>query len=279
MREKGVKLMNNITMEQREKAFEDFINSDPFNNAIETIANHKISYYDWIKQYILNGSKDKTIQSVNDGIDHIYKCMLLDDYVDCNNSSMVYFIRNEYNGLLKIGKTNNLQRRINEIENCFNFLGMDTQKITVEAISYCPFGMNNSQVESYYHNLYKDKRIKGEWFDISKVELFNDLDIYTIINGVLVSIEDITIFSKGVKHAHLLEENEKELKRKIRADLFDKYDSFFGVFSHKWMSRPTNDKISSKDMYEYILSLEKDEDLVLENKILRKIKEILKEVA
>ena len=271
--------MNNITMKQREKAFENFINSEPFNDAIEIIVNNKISYYDWIKQYILNGSKDNTDEALNTGIDYIYKCMLLDGYIDCNNHSIVYFIRNEYNGLLKIGKTNNLYRRKNEIEKCFNFLGMDTQKITVEAISYCPFGMNNSQVESYYHNLYKNKRVNGEWFDVSKVELFNDLDIYTIINGILVSVEDINIFSKGVKCAHLLEENEKELRNEVKETLFDKYDSFFGIFSHKWMYRHTNNKISSKDMYEYILSLEKDEDLILENKILREINEILKEAA
>ena len=158
---------NNITIEQRKSDFEKFIESDLFNETVETILSNNIMYYDWLKKYILKGSKNKTQQAIDDGINYIYKCMVLDGYIKGNTTSVVYFIRNEYNGLLKIGKTNNLSRRMKEIEQCYTFLGMNTQKIKLEAISYCPFNMNNSQVESYYHDLYKENRVIGEWFNIS----------------------------------------------------------------------------------------------------------------
>ena len=180
---------NNITIEQRKSDFEKFIESDLFNETVETILSNNIMYYDWLKKYILKGSKNKTQQAIDDGINYIYKCMVLDGYIKGNTTSVVYFIRNEYNGLLKIGKTNNLSRRMKEIEQCYTFLGMNTQKIKLEAISYCPFNMDNSQVESYYHDLYKENRVIGEWFNISYDQLFNDFDITMIIDEILDSKE------------------------------------------------------------------------------------------
>ena len=169
--------------------------------------NNNIMYYDWLKKYILKGSKNKTQQAIDDGINYIYKCMVLDGYIKGNTTSVVYFIRNEYNGLLKIGKTNNLSRRMKEIEQCYTFLGMNTQKIKLEAISYCPFNMDNSQVESYYHDLYKENRVIGEWFNISYDQLFNDFDITMIIDEILVSVEETIIFQKGIKKVKLIEED------------------------------------------------------------------------
>ena len=44
--------MNNITIEQREKAFENFINSDSFQSLIEERVSARLSYYEWLKKYI-----------------------------------------------------------------------------------------------------------------------------------------------------------------------------------------------------------------------------------
>lgn len=278
MRGKGVKTMNNITMEQRKEAFNNFINSKPFNDGVNTIANNKLTYYTWLKNYIAEGSVNKSETSIARDIKHIYKCMLLDERIECCNTSVVYFIRNQYNGLLKIGKTTNLARRIQEIEKCFTFLGMDIQKIKVEAISYCPYNMNNGQVESYYHDLFQEYRITGEWFDINYNILIENLNVDMSINNIIVTIEDPIDFPKGVKHCEILEADKDKLISDIKNNLYDKYDKFFEIFSHKWMYRKCTNKISSKEIYDYITSLNSSDDLNLDNKIINKIEQILKEV-
>lgn len=269
--------MNNITLEQRKIAFNNFVNSEPFNNGVKTIVENKLKYYIWLKDYIANGSIDKSETSIIRGIKHIYKCMLLDEKIECCNTSVVYFIRNQYNGLLKIGKTTNLARRIHEIEKCFTFLGMDIQKIKVEAISYCPYNMNNGQVESYYHDLFQEYRITGEWFDINYNTLIKNLNVDMSINNIIVTIEDPIDFPKGVKHCEILEADKNKLISYVKNKLYDKYDRFFEIFSNDWMYRKCTNEISSKEIYDYIMSLNCSNDLNLDNKILNKIKDILKE--
>ena len=269
---------NNITIEQRKSDFEKFIESDLFNETVETILSNNIMYYDWLKKYILKGSKNKTQQAIDDGINYIYKCMVLDGYIKGNTTSVVYLIRNEYNGLLKIGKTNNLSRRMKEIEQCYTFLGMNTQKIKLEAISYCPFNTNNSQVESYYHNLYKENRVIGEWFNISYDQLFNDFDITMIIDKVLVSVEEPIVFPKGIKKVKLIEEDKNELRNEIKSQLlYDCGISFVNIDNYLMHQKNKNYEYA-KDFYDYIFTLEKDEDLILENKVYHKIKQILSTV-
>lgn len=254
----------------------ELICSTQFNDAVNFFVDVKLDYYDKLKKYIFKGCKEKTQQSLEDGIEHIYRCMLLDEYVPCNNTSIVYFIRNQYNGLLKIGKTNNLARRLREIEKSFTFLGMDTQKLSVEAISYCPFNMDNSQVESYYHDLYKENRILGEWFDISYDQLWNDMDIVTVSNGIIVSIEDPIIFPKNVKCANLIEIDINKLKSKISRELIDLYKKSEGNFDI--LNLLSEKQIFAQDIWEYILTLEKDEDLLLDKKIFKKIEGIIESV-
>ena len=269
---------NNITIEQRKSDFEKFIESDLFNETVETILSNNIMYYDWLKKYILKGSKNKTQQAIDDGINYIYKCMVLDGYIKGNTTSVVYFIRNEYNGLLKIGKTNNLSRRMKEIEQCYTFLGMNTQKIKLEAISYCPFNMDNSQVESYYHDLYKENSVIGAWFNISYDQLFNDFDITMIIDKVLVSVEEPIVFPKGIKKVKLIEEDKNELRNEIKSQLLYDCGISFANIDNYLMHQKNKNYEYAKDFYDYIFTLEKDEDLILENKVYHKIKQILSTV-
>ena len=244
-----------------------------FNDVVNLLANIKLDYYEKLKKYILKGSKEKTQQSLEDGIEHIYRCMLLDEYIPCNNTSIVYFVRNQYNGLLKIGKTNNLARRLKEIEKSFTFLGMDTQKLSIEAISYCPFNMDNSQVESYYHDLYKENRVLGEWFNISYDQLWDDMDVVAVLNGIIVSIEDPIIFPKNVKYANLIETDINKLKSKMCKELIDLYKKSEGNFDI--LNLLPEKQIYAQDIWDYILTLEKDEDLFLDKKIFKKIEEII----
>ena len=138
--------MNNITMEQREKAFENFINSDPFKSLVDERVNARLAYYEWLKKYFRTDNE----KSFNNNLDYINNCRMIDT---TKQTSIVYFIRNKYTGYVKIGKTTDLRRRFKEIQNGFHFLGLDTHELILEAIAYCPYGVDNSKVETYYHQL------------------------------------------------------------------------------------------------------------------------------
>ena len=269
--------MNNITMEQRKDALNKIISSKDFENTVDKIIENKMSYYNWLK----NNIKPKQLLNCEDidfsfnyALDYVYRCMLMDSE---HKTSVVYFIRNKYNGLLKIGKTNNLQRRINEIENCFNFLGLDTNELVVEAISYCPYGMNNGKVETYYHNLFKEKRKIGEWFDVSYDELLNSLFVDYIINGVLVTVEDTYDFPNGVKKLKLAENDYKLLKKEVTNELKEKVSKQLGILNtdiYNIFNR-NNNITYSEDLFNYIMSLNSSNDTNLDNKIKKDIENIL----
>lgn len=269
--------MNNITMEQRKDALNKIISSKDFENTVDKIIENKMSYYNWLK----NNIKPKQLLNCEDidfsfnyALDYVYRCMLMDSE---HKTSVVYFIRNKYNGLLKIGKTNDLQRRINEIESCFNFLGLDTNELAVEAISYCPYGMNNCKVETYYHNLFKEKRKIGEWFDVSYDELLNSLFVDYIINGVLVTVEDTYDFPNGVKKLKLAENDYKLLKKEVTNELKEKVSKQLGILNtdiYNIFNR-NNNITYSEDLFNYIMSLNSSNDTNLDNKIKKDIENIL----
>ena len=269
--------MNNITMEQRKDALNKIISSKDFENTVDKIIENKMSYYNWLK----NNIKPKQLLNCEDidfsfnyALDYVYRCMLMDSE---HKTSVVYFIRNKYNGLLKIGKTNDLQRRINEIESCFNFLGLDTNELAVEAISYCPYGMNNGKVETYYHNLFKEKRKIGEWFDVSYDELLNSLFVDYIINGVLVTVEDTYDFPNGVKKLKLAENDYKLLKKEVTNELKEKVSKQLGILNTDIFNifNRNNDITYSEDLFNYIMSLNSTNDTNLDNKIKKDIENIL----
>ena len=269
--------MNNITMEQRKDALNKIISSKDFENTVDKIIENKMSYYNWLK----NNIKPKQLLNCEDidfsfnyALDYVYRCMLMDSE---HKTSVVYFIRNKYNGLLKIGKTNDLQRRINEIESCFNFLGLDTNELAVEAISYCPYGMNNGKVETYYHNLFKEKRKIGEWFDVSYDELLNSLFVDYIINGVLVTVEDTYDFPNGVKKLKLAENDYKLLKKEVTNELKEKVSKQLGILNTDIFNifNRNNDITYSEDLFNYIMSLNSSNDTNLDNKIKKDIENIL----
>ena len=269
--------MNNITMEQRKDALNKIISSKDFENTVDKIIENKMSYYNWLK----NNIKPKQLLNCEDidfsfnyALDYVYRCMLMDSE---HKTSVVYFIRNKYNGLLKIGKTNDLQRRINEIESCFNFLGLDTNELAVEAISYCPYGMNNSKVETYYHNKKKKKRKIGEWFDVSYDELLNSLFVDYIINGVLVTVEDTYDFPNGVKKLKLAENDYKLLKKEVTNELKEKVSKQLGILNTDISNifNRNNNITYSEDLFNYIMSLNSSSDTNLDNKIKKDIENIL----
>lgn len=81
----------------------------------------------------------------------------------------VYFIRNIYNNLVKIGCSTDVVTRIKTIRSvCKNYLGMDNT-IKLEGIIDTSF-INPQIVEKFFHNKYDKYRRFGEWFELPDKE-------------------------------------------------------------------------------------------------------------
>ena len=137
----------------------------------------------WDKAMIDNGfmSKDCKINNDNEILNSIIKNISQNsdkeyriEYINCNyainnnynsitTNSGVYFILNKSNNLIKIGCTNNIQKRFKQIKGQFRHLGLDDN---IELFKYIETD-NYKQLEKELHKKYKDKRINHEWFNIS----------------------------------------------------------------------------------------------------------------
>lgn len=113
------------------------------------------------------------------------------DCIDKKMRSCVYFIKNEYNGLIKIGKTEDFNKRIKQIKSWFLQCGLEP-KIKIIML-HTTFPSFLSKLESYYHKQYKKHRKYGEWFDISEEELTsidNFGDGFDFVENVLICFEE-----------------------------------------------------------------------------------------
>lgn len=144
----------------------------------------------------------------------------------------VYFFRNKYNNLVKIGCTTDIVKRYGDIKSiCKNYIGME-DALRIEGIIDTSF-IKPEKVEKYLHEKYKNYRKFGEWFefpdDIWKeiyylfiegdcfAEMINDkdvekLDIPNKIHNIMyvgspADNEFVKLLSENVKS----EEIEKEL--------------------------------------------------------------------
>lgn len=85
----------------------------------------------------------------------------------------VYFIRNKYTKLVKIGSTKNIKERYASLRGIFrNHFGVDDALEVVGII--CADGDKVSVVERFFHDEYRTQRRFGEWFDIDVTQLEED---------------------------------------------------------------------------------------------------------
>ncbi len=70
-----------------------------------------------------------------------------------------YFLKNNVNNLIKIGKSNDVERRIKEIVGQCSFVQLYV------------FHSVEGDHESYFHRLYADSRKSGEWFDLPNLTI------------------------------------------------------------------------------------------------------------
>jgi len=99
----------------------------------------------------------------------------------------IYFIRNTTTHNYKIGKTINLKYRIKQLQT-----GCDSK---LEIYKYIETDDNN--LEKYLHHYFKDKKIIGEWFQISNDNIDYIIDL---INNTSktdnLSIKDLRLLAK-----------------------------------------------------------------------------------
>ena len=75
-----------------------------------------------------------------------------------SNKSYVYFA--EGNGYIKVGKANNVKRRLHELQ-----IG-NPIKLTLISTIECYSEEEAYEVEKYYHTKFQEYCVKGEWFDL-----------------------------------------------------------------------------------------------------------------
>jgi hypothetical protein len=98
----------------------------------------------------------------------------------------VYFLHNEDTNFTKIGYTSNLTERMRAIANSYRAAVGKYPKLNLLAVVPC--GHNEGRrSEKYFHEMFKDNLIFGEWYDLSNEEY-----LYEII-GHTMSINEISI--------------------------------------------------------------------------------------
>lgn len=142
----------------------------------ELIGNCKNRYEGYLKDIFLN-----VPDACLDGI-----CATAEAY-DMPLTGGIYFIRNNYSGAIKIGCSENIVSRFNQLKGCFRHLGMEPSLSLVSIVLAFPRYLKS--LETQYHSLFERKRGIGEWFDISEddicTEIFGMSDRCEFINGVL----------------------------------------------------------------------------------------------
>lgn len=133
----------------------------------------------------------------NKQINQIYQNYLLKEN---DNFNCVYFIRNKYTNLVKIGSTTDIIRRFNELNSLYkNYLGVD-DSLKIEFLLYIPYNIKPSVYEKQIHKELKKHRKFGEWFDIGYDDIFYKYcnDTYEFYSGICVAPVDVLDIEKDI---------------------------------------------------------------------------------
>jgi hypothetical protein len=108
----------------------------------------------------------------------------------------VYFIKNKYSGLTKIGATKKIERRFAQLVTAFKHVGMPADlSLSGLAPTYPQYLLG---AEKFFHNIFNDKRMFGEWFDITDDMVRDALYEYTqhaaIIDDVYINYTDFEYY-------------------------------------------------------------------------------------
>ena len=143
----------------------------------------------------------KAFKEVRDTLNNIYKLKELEKILPeiDTNSSYVYIIKNMDTGNIKIGVSNDVQKRLNTFRT-----GNDCQLELVYKSVVCS---NSFSIESSVHEYFKDYRVRGEWFKVNESEVIRFLECsnYTL-KAQIPDVAGNGIFKKEDVNYELLKE-------------------------------------------------------------------------
>ena len=190
----------------------------------------------------------------------IYK----EDFDRCKNKG-VYLIRNLDNGLLKIGKAKNINRRFKEIKSSFKFCG-NTPNLKIE--SFIEYD-NNGELESYFHNTFEHNRIQNEWFDILNSQVvLNDIESFVKLKS------DKNIFDIDIDNIELVKLQHKDIHNISIDYLMDKsfsYKLHLGIFLYGGYKENKNYMVRNLTYIHKILNISRN---TVKDKIAKYYKEL-----
>lgn len=94
------------------------------------------------------------------------------------------------NGLTKIGKSNNPQKRFREIDNL--------SPVELRLVIYFSYDAKAVDLEKILHRTFTDKRVKGEWFALS----FYDFEIFFSLTKRYLTGENRRLAQAQVEHLY-----------------------------------------------------------------------------
>lgn len=106
-------------------------------------------------------------------------------------NSYIYFIKDYKRGLIKIGKTTDLKKRMYSIRGSLITSGINVSCIKLVGL-YPVIKEDLHFVESEIHFIFKDKRKYGEWFDISETDIDKTLGVYKKVYGVSILMTELS---------------------------------------------------------------------------------------
>jgi len=101
---------------------------------------------------LTNRAKKELVRALNDRI------WELKAYENTKNGRSVYFIGNEELGIVKIGISNDVERRLSDIQVSFPY---DLKILAV-------LENKTTQLEKYLHDKFEKYNKRGEWYELSK---------------------------------------------------------------------------------------------------------------
>ncbi len=139
---------------------------------------------------------------------------------------VVYFIVNKRTGLVKIGKSTNVKKRIKQLESCATQLGMPAQTLYCAIMIYAPYEKRYSELEKELHRRYAKHRKLGEWFKLDlnavKEDLFNDYSTPLSINDMLIYMDTPDILDLPLPKIRDCSEN--DLAAYVTTMISDEFD-------------------------------------------------------
>ena len=150
-------------------------------DSLDDYSNRNDEMIDYYKEFFRNISKSD-LNSIN-AIQKMYSNPTF---------GFIYFLRNASTGLIKIGYTTKLEKRIKSITSGFVSNGLASPKLELVALLFS-HKENLHRLEKYWHNKFKKNRTNGEWFNIDETCL---LEEFSLFEGVVVEDDnhDIAIF-------------------------------------------------------------------------------------